>query len=268
MGLLDFDLSKALNSDRGRLGLGLLAAAGPSNQGFGQRLQSALGYVQGQQDRDTQKQMQQFQMQELLAQAAARKREADKQARAEQTQQKVSEYAKQFMPQVGPQIQGEPVDLMQPQKPQGFNMQGFLQGLPGVMDDPLQALEYAKKFAPEKEEAYTLGEGQQRFKGDQLLATGPTKPAQSPNKVQEYEYAKSQGYKGTFTDFVAIAPSIAASAIAPLRNAQIQNIESENEYNLPPPRTTGATVRTPDGQLFSFPNQQAANAFKMKAGIK
>jgi len=91
MGLLDFDLSKALNSDRGRLGLGLLAAAGPSNQGFGQRLQSALGYVQGQQDRDRMQKereqaaaMQQMQMQEIQSQAELRKAQAAREAQKQE----------------------------------------------------------------------------------------------------------------------------------------------------------------------------------------
>lgn len=167
MGLLDFDLSKALNSDRGRLGLGLLAAAGPSNQGFGQRLQSALGYVQGQQDRDSQKQMQQFQMQELLAQAAARKREADKQAKSDAEEQAVNELAKRFST---PATQGtvdtsgvnaalpdylriNPTPAI-PAQAGGFDQKGFLANLPSVLN-PLKAMEYSKKFAPKEVEYST-----------------------------------------------------------------------------------------------------------------
>lgn len=231
MGLLDYDFSKALNSDQGRLGLGLLAAAAPSNQGFGQRLQSALGYVQGQQDRDMQKQMQQFQMQDLIAQAAARKREAERQAKAEQTQQKVSEYAKQFMPQVGPQMPDESIDLMQPQKPQGFNMQGFLQGLPGVMDDPLQALEYAKKFAPEKEEAYTLGEGQQRFRGNMLIAQGPEK---KPNMSTDLLVPGPDGKLIPNAALIAVKEGLAKAAkpvtTIDARNFNTQESEQSKAY--------------------------------------
>lgn len=95
-----------------------------------------------------------------------------------------------------------------------------------------------------------------------------------PSKVREYEYAKANGYKGTFDQFVTLGPSIIAAATAPLRQAQIENIQQENAYNLPPPPKMQpgkagmpVTVNV-NGQVFAFPDQQSANNFKMKAGIK
>lgn len=120
-------------------------------------------------------------------------------------------------------------------------------------------------------EEYTLGEGQTRYKGTKIIAQGQPKPDGKPTKVQEYEYAKANGYKGTLEQYVSIGPTIMAGAAAPLRNAQIANIEGENAYNLPAPRPTAGSpvsVAIPGGRTMTFPNAAAANSFKMKAGIK
>lgn len=70
--------------------------------------------------------------------------------------------------------------------------------------------------------------------------TAPPKPEGKPTKVQEYEYAKANGYKGTLEQYVTLGPTIMAAAQAPLRNAQTANIYAENDYNLPPPRPAPA----------------------------
>lgn len=77
-GLLDI-----LDSDQGRLGVGLLAAAGPSAtpMGFGQRLAQGLGYVKEQKDADLARLVKQAQLGDIQAQAALRKAQADKQSR-------------------------------------------------------------------------------------------------------------------------------------------------------------------------------------------
>lgn len=103
--------------------------------------------------------------------------------------------------------------------------------------------------------------------------TAPAKPEGKPTKVQEYEYAKANGYKGTLEQYVSIGPSIMAGAVAPLRQAQIDNINAENAYNLPPPVAPrpaaggGATVSA-GGKTYTFPNAAAAAAFKKQAGIQ
>lgn len=51
-------------------------------------------------------------------------------------------------------------------------------------------------------EGFTLGEGQARYDANgNLLASGATKAADNPTSVKEYEYAKANGYTGSFTDF-------------------------------------------------------------------
>jgi hypothetical protein len=67
MGLLD-----ALDSEQGRLGLGLLMAAGPQAQpmSLGQRLGQGLGYVQAQKAQDMESRMKAMQMQQAQMQQA------------------------------------------------------------------------------------------------------------------------------------------------------------------------------------------------------
>jgi hypothetical protein len=53
-------------------------------------------------------------------------------------------------------------------------------------------------------EGFTLGEGQIRFDANgNPVARGGEKPAAKPSAVQEYEYAKEQGFPGTFQDWEA-----------------------------------------------------------------
>jgi len=88
---------------------------------------------------------------------------------------------------------------------------------------------------------YTLGPGQAMFGPDnKQIASVPAKPEDQEDKIKQYNFAKTPAggnYKGTFAQFISLAPSITAAAMAPLRAAQVENISSENEYNLPPKRT-------------------------------
>lgn len=96
-------------------------------------------------------------------------------------------------------------------------------------------------------------------------------PGSSDSKIKQFEYAKANGYTGSFEQFVTLGPALMAAASAPLRQAQIDATTAATGYNYPKPApraSSSVTVTTPDGQVFSFPNQQAANSFKMKAGIK
>jgi len=57
-----------------------------------------------------------------------------------------------------------------------------------------------KQLFPKEEEAYTLAPGQQRMKGNQVIASAP-KEQSLPGAVQEYQFAVSQGYKGSFNQW-------------------------------------------------------------------
>lgn len=85
--------------------------------------------------------------------------------------------------------------------PGGFDMQGYLGALMGK--DPIQALQLQAMTQKQK--------AQRRFEkvGDNLLEipeegdprtvfSAPTKPEKPPSAVQEYQFAQSQGYKGSF----------------------------------------------------------------------
>jgi len=61
--------------------------------------------------------------------------------------------------------------------------------------------DYMTATAPKEPEAFTLGEGQVRFKGNQVVAQGPEKKPTLPSAVQEYEYARTQGYNKSFEQF-------------------------------------------------------------------
>lgn len=58
-----------------------------------------------------------------------------------------------------------------------------------------------KRLFPKEEEAYTLGEGQVRYKGDQVVARGPEKIDLGTTDWQNYQKAVQEGYQGSFTQY-------------------------------------------------------------------
>lgn len=59
-----------------------------------------------------------------------------------------------------------------------------------------------QKLFPKPQEAFTLGEGQVRYgPNGKIVAQGPAKVDSAPTNVREYEYARGQGYQGTFEQF-------------------------------------------------------------------
>lgn len=130
-----------------------------------------------------------------------------------------------------------------------------------------------QRLLPKQRKTITVGNVVLDAETMRPLYEGPQDAAKTPTKVQEYEYAKANGYKGTFDQYVTLGPTIMAAAQAPLREAQIENITRENEYNLPPaprPRAgaSGPVTVTVGNRTYSFPDQKSANNFKMKAGVK
>lgn len=76
----------------------------------------------------------------------------------------------------------------------------------------IPATDYIKTFLPDTE-AYTLGEGQVRYKGGQVVAKGPEKPVDLPSSVREYNFAKGQGFNGSFQDWVMSQKRAAATSV-------------------------------------------------------
>lgn len=141
MGLLDI-----LDSDQGRLGVGLLAAAGPSltPMGFGQRLQQGLGYVQQQRDADMQAKLRQAQLEETVAQAATRKAALDRQNQMIALAGRFAQPARPAQGATGDVNAALPGDMQIgaqpaiPAKPAGFDFSGYANALASI--DPMASL--------------------------------------------------------------------------------------------------------------------------------
>lgn len=242
-GLLDL-----MNNPQMQLGLGLLAAASARGDGagFGQRLSEGFKSAQEAQRATALQKLQDMQMSEA-------QRKIDEAARQRKWREGLPGVVNQKVygsSDVGPTMEQDTNAL------NNYLMQADSPYADKVLEQKLFA----------KPEAYTLGEGQTRYVGNQVVARGPEKTESVDSKIKQFEYAKANGYKGSFQEFVTLGPTIMAGAVAPLRNAQIENIQRENDYNLPKPKPMASspyTVTTPDGQVFSFPDQKSANNFKM-----
>lgn len=252
MGLLD-----AFNTEEGRFGLGLLAAAGPraDGAGFGQRLNEAMGSLDSwkQQQRAAKVQAMQFEQQQQQA-------EREKLIRA---------LAPNFVRQARPAFEGDPVTGLQPMpaQPAGFDYEGYANALAGV--DPMTALavqQATRKSSP----AIKVGHGETLITPDGKVIYAGAAKDEKDSKIKQYEYYRANGGQKSFEEFITLAPTIIAGAQAPLRAAQIENIQLENAYNLPATaRAKSAPVSvTAGGKIYTFPDQKSANNFKMKAGIK
>lgn len=267
MGLVDI-----FNTYEGQQGLGLLAAASARSDGagFGQRLQEGLGMADNWKRKKAQDEFQQMQMMEM-------KSKMEEQQKLRQLASKFYIPASQGVPAYGagdkllpPHLQtGVSGDAI-PARPASYDYQGLANAMAEV--SPLAAMDLHMKLQKDTT-PITVKEGEILLDRNtrKPIYTAPSKPVKDDSKVTQFEYAKATGYKGTFDQFLTLGPSIMAAAVAPLRDAQIGNINAENAYNLPPPRRTVQTgavsVTTPQG-TFTFPDQKAANNFKMKAGIK
>ena len=80
-----------------------------------------------------------------------------------------------------------------------------------------------------------------------------------PNLAQEYEYATSKGYKGKFEDWKKLSIDARLAAEMPLKTQ-----ESEYRYGTP---QQSISVNA-GGKTYYFKDQNSANSFRQKAGIK
>lgn len=136
MGLLDF-----LNTDEGRLGLGLLAAAGPRSDGMGAggRIQEAFAGADARKRAQAEDEWKKLQMEEARQQMAQRQQAA-------QRKQQIQGLAQRFQTPAQPgfaALSGDPSSGILPSQgraavPAGFDYQGYAGALAGV--DPIKAL--------------------------------------------------------------------------------------------------------------------------------
>lgn len=84
-------------------------------------------------------------------------------------------------------------------RPAGFDREGYGAALESRFPDA--GLAYLQKIKKD-DTPVKLGAGEQLLSGAasgfKLLASGAPKPESKPSALQEYEYSRSQGYKGTF----------------------------------------------------------------------
>ena len=95
----------------------------------------------------------------------------------------------------GPMQDGSAMPTVQP----GFDTQSFLGRLSQVA--PLQALEWGQKLSKEDAPVVVAPGASLVSRKGQSLFTAPDKADKPPSSVQEYEYAKSQGFPGSYQQF-------------------------------------------------------------------
>lgn len=187
-GLLDF-----LNTDDGRLGLSLLAAAGPSAQpmGFGQRLQGAMGsFDEYKKDQARGKAFDVQAQSGLLALERARRENTNEQG--------LSDLAPQYF------APGHPMDV------NGYTTAALSKGFMS----PLAALQLQSAAAKDESPiAVAPGASLVNRKTLQPVFTAPKEEA-TPAAVREYEYAQKQGYKGSFAQYQLDQKKAGASNIS------------------------------------------------------
>ena len=193
-GLMDL-----FNSEEGQFNLGLLAAAAPRTQrtGFGERMQDAMGSVNQWKDRQDQIALRKMQMDKAKADAA---RDAKMRALPGQFMRPAvpaSPGMGMFNDRLPPELQVPTVAPMAA-KPASFDYAGYAEALAEM--DPAASL--TMKGALQKDDApVKLSPGEQLFSGKasgyKPLLSVP-KPESLPSAVQEYNFARSQGYPGTF----------------------------------------------------------------------
>lgn len=203
MGLLDGFNADALTSDGGLLGLALLSAARPRAGGrtsIGEGLLGAAQMVQAQrqarQEAEARRQMQDLQAQQIRGLLSAQQEQAaDRQAARDQQQTDAKLLRGLFTPMEGPTQDQQP--LMPRFDPRSMVAGGA--SMPSVM----QAMQLNEALQPPKPKTTKLSPGEAVFEegtGKRLFGLDP-KPAEATANVRDYEYALSQGYKGSFQQF-------------------------------------------------------------------
>jgi hypothetical protein len=204
MGLLD-----ALNSDEGLFGLSLLAAGAPRAGGrtsLGEGLLNASQMVaqrrQQAQEQAMRQQMQQAQLAEMQARAQERQaamlaaqQQAAQQAAVEDAYRKALRTPQQsaMAQNGGPTLAAAAAaETMGP----SFDQKALIANLIGPA--PMKAAEMLSA----KPKTMTLKPGEQVFTEDGKSLFGvPDKAPEAPGAVREYQFAQSQGFRGTFDEW-------------------------------------------------------------------
>jgi hypothetical protein len=179
------------------LGLGLLNSRGTFGQGLGQAGQQAMGVMQQAREQQRLRGMQDIQQQMAQMQLENARRDAGRQTQLEALRGQFSRSPAQQVLAGGGGPTAANAEKLQTAQP-GFDFAGYSEALAGV--DPMMALQM--RSALQKDETpVALGKGGKLVtRTGKVLADNPDAP-DLPSAVREYEYAKGQGYKGTFQQF-------------------------------------------------------------------
>lgn len=179
------------------LGLGLLNSRGTFGQGLGQAGQQAMGVMQQAREQQRLRGMQDIQQQMAQMQLQNAQREAAKQTQLEALRgQFTRSPAQQALAGGGGPTAANAEKLASAQP--SFDSAGFADAVGAV--DPMMALQM--RAALQKDEApVALAKGGKLVtRAGKVLADNPDAP-DLPSAVREYEYAKGQGYSGSFQQF-------------------------------------------------------------------
>jgi len=201
MGLLD-----ALNTDDGRFGLGLLAAAAPRTDGagFGQRLNEAVGSVDQFKRQKLLAKLQELQMQEAESSLA------DKQAQRAQQQQMQELYKRFATPGQAsvPAIQGDAESGIlpsagQPARPAGYDYQGLAGALAGI--NPMAALDLQQKLVKQGPKFSTAPQYDQQGRAFILAEDGSMKyldGVKARDKLEEVNLGGKIGFRSPYESVI------------------------------------------------------------------
>lgn len=206
-----------------------LFQGGNTGQSIAEGLQQGQKLYSSAMQNQLQEQLQGFQMKDLLEK---RKREQEAQARQALIDRAVAgAYQPGIAAQPAQEIYGE--DIMGQRVGEGMTpaVAGRAAGIDLQTLAPiLQASSEGRKTLAElvsaqkalRPETFSLAEGATQFERDPFtgevrqVAVGaqkPKEPVKPPSAVQEYEYARSQGYKGTFEQFKQLNKPVTSTTV-------------------------------------------------------
>lgn len=97
-----------------------------------------------------------------------------------------------------------PMSAAQPAlDPQRESMLQFLQSMPLEQQEALVGQQALAKLFPKQPDEFTLKPGEARFSGNKQIASLSGGSDSNPSSVKEYEYAKANGFDGSFQDWIA-----------------------------------------------------------------
>lgn len=227
---------------------GAMAGRGTTLQALGQGGMAGLGaYANAKQD-EQQNQWKGLQTQALQGQLEQQKAERDRLNQLRALPQKFMRTPEQQALTAG----GGPTmaNAQSAQQGQGgFDAEGYANALMGI--DPMQAVQFRQSIKKDTT-PIKLGQGESLYDPQTLkpLANNP-KPVELPGAVREYEYARQQGYGGSFNDWElarrragASNTSLSVNTVKPLLNTMAEKLGGQVADNFDAAKSAVGTIET------------------------